>query len=119
MSDRTCQACGTKVIGRMDKKFCSDQCRTDYYNKAASEEHHVIRKINSILRKNRRILVGLNQRGKTKVEHKKLVENGFNFDYSTSFYVTKKGTQYFYCYDQGYLKIDDDRYLLVVNKNFK
>nr|WP_310993282.1 hypothetical protein [Aequorivita sp. S2608]MDS1298842.1 hypothetical protein [Aequorivita sp. S2608] len=38
---------------------------------------------------------------------------GFNFDSFTSIYTTKSGATYFYLYDQGYLPLDDDFYLLV------
>ena len=33
-------------------------------------------------------------------------------------YKTRDGAQYFYCYDQGYLPIERDWYLLVVKKEF-
>jgi len=72
-----------------------------------------------ILRKNRRILQELNkQSGKTMVNKDTLLTNGFNFTYHTHTYTTKKGDIYNFCYEQGYLYLDDkELYLLVKNKD--
>ena len=43
---------------------------------------------------------------------------GFDFQYFTSTYTTKDGAQYFYCYEQGYLPIEKEFFLLVVKKEF-
>jgi hypothetical protein len=77
-----------------------------------------MRNVNNILRKNRRILVELNPDGKNKVAREKLLSRGFDFKYFTSLYTTKDGSQYIYCYEQGYLPIENGHYLLVVKKEF-
>jgi hypothetical protein len=117
-SDQTCTECGIGFVGRVDKKFCSDQCRTSFNNRLKSVENDYIKGINSILRKNRRILVELNPSGKIKVSREKLRARGFDFNYFTSMYTTKDGSQYYYCYDHGYLPIEKDHYLLVLKKEF-
>jgi hypothetical protein len=38
---------------------------------------------------------------------------GFDFSFSTNLYKTKTGTVYYFCYDQGYLPLDNDYYMLV------
>ncbi len=118
---RKCPECGEKIIGRADKKFCSDQCRNTYNNRLNSDTSNTVRNINNILRKNRRILQELNkQSGKTMVTKEALLTNGFNFTYHTHTYTTKKGDVYQFCYEQGYLYLDDkDLYLLVENKDDK
>ena len=116
--DQTCIECGTAFKGRVDKKFCSDQCRTAHNNRLKSIENDYIKDVNNILRKNRRILVELNPDGKSRVKRDKLKSKGFDFAYYTSTYTTKDGAQYFYCYDQGYLPIEKDHCLLVVKKDF-
>lgn len=58
----------------------------------------------------------LNPFGKTKVPKKKLVDKGFNFNYFTSIYRTKTGNTYYFCYEQGYLPLEDDFYALVKNE---
>jgi len=112
---RTCPVCGDKLTGRIDKKFCSDQCRTEYNNKHNQYSNNYIRQINRILRKNRRIMEGLNPLGKTKVHKRKLVDRGFDFKYFTSIYETTTGNTYYFCYEQGYLPLEGDYYALVKN----
>lgn len=114
--EKKCLECGEKIIGRADKKFCSDQCRISYNNKLNSDETNHVRNVNNILRKNRRILMELNTTGKTRVSRSRLTEKGFDFGFFTSMYITKEGSQYFYCYEQGYLPVDKSYYLLVVKK---
>lgn len=116
---RTCLECGEKIVGRADKKFCSDQCRNTYNNRLNSDASNTVRNINNILRKNRRILMDLNkQSGKTMVTKESMLTNGFNFSYHTHTYTTKKGDVYHFCYEQGYLYLPDkELYLLVENKD--
>ena len=114
--EKVCLECGGKISGRIDKKFCSDFCRISHNNKLNSDETNFVRNVNNILRKNRRILIKLNTTGKTQVNRNKLNDKGFDFSYYTNTYVTKDGAQYKYCYKQGYLEVDKDRFLLVVKK---
>lgn len=118
-STRKCPECGEKIIGRADKKFCSDQCRNTYNNRLNSDASNTVRNINNILRKNRRILKDLNkQSGKTIVNKETLLTSGFNLTYHTHTYTTKKGDVYYFCYEQGYLYLPDkELYLLVENKD--
>lgn len=116
---KNCPECGEKIIGRVDKKFCSDQCRNTYNNRLNSDASNTVRNINNILRKNRRVLQDLNkQSGKTMVTKDTMLSNGFNFTYHTHIYTTKKGDIYQFCYEQGYLFLEDKNlYLLVTNKD--
>jgi hypothetical protein len=50
------------------------------------------------------------------VNRSKLNEKGFDFTYFTSLYKTKEGAIYHYCYEQGYLEMDNNYFLLVVKK---
>ena len=118
IEEKTCSECGTVIKGRVDKKFCSDQCRSAHNNKINSDETSYVRNINNILRRNRRILLDLNPDGKNRVSRDKLKAKGFDFQHFTSTYITKDGAQYFYCYEQGYLPIEKDFFLLVVKKEF-
>lgn len=105
-------------MGRADKKYCSDQCRSSYHNRLNSDQTNFMRNINNILRKNRRILLELNPNGKARVHKNKLLEQGFNFSYLTNEYKTKAGKTYRFCYDQGYLELDNGFYTLVVRKEY-
>lgn len=115
---RKCLECGEKLYGRLDQKYCSDQCRSSYNNKLNSDPNNFVRNINNILRKNRRILESFNPAGKTiKVHKDKLMEQGFKFNYFTNIYKTKTKT-YRFCYEQGYLELDNGWMALVVRKEY-
>ena len=110
---KACLECGEKIVGRADKKFCSDYCRNAYNNKVNKESRNLVRNVNNRLKKNYNILSNLNESGKTKVSKSKLLDANFDFNYITSIYTTKTGNTYFYVYDQGYLPLDGDFYLLI------
>ncbi|UOB16088.1 hypothetical protein [Abyssalbus ytuae] len=111
--DKACLECGEKIIGRADKKFCSDHCRNSHNNKINKDSKNLIRNINNRLRKNYRILEELNREGKTKTTKIRLLDKGFDFEYITNTYITQKGSIYYFVYDQGYLPLDNDFYMLV------
>jgi hypothetical protein len=110
---KTCLDCGEPIVGRADKKFCSDQCRNNYNNHLNSESIALVRTVNNILRKNRRILSELIPSEKTTVHKEKLSNLGFNFSYITHLYTTQKGSTYRFVYEYGYLPLDNDFYMLV------
>jgi hypothetical protein len=116
LKDKMCLECARAFIGRVDKKFCSDQCRIAYNNRLNSDENNYMKNVNNILRRNRRILTELNPDGKNRVSRDRLKDKGFDFRYFTRTYETREGTQYFYCYDQGYLPLEKEHFLLVVRK---
>lgn len=113
MEIKKCLECGEAVKGRIDKKFCSDYCRNSYNNKVNKDSKNLIRNINNRLRKNYKILSELNVSGKTKVTRTKLYDKGFDFQFFTSIYKTKIGNTYFYIYDQGYLALENEMFLLI------
>lgn len=113
MTKKNCLECGEKITGRIDKKFCSDYCRNTYNNSVAKESKNLVRNINNRLKKNYKILSELNTSGKTKVSRTKLYDKGFDFQLFTSIYNTKTGNTYFYVYDEGYLALENDLFLLI------
>ena len=113
MSIKKCLECNEKLLGREDKKFCSDGCRNAYNNKMNKDSTNLMRNINNKLRKNYRILSDLNPDGKAKTTRTKLLSKGFDFEFLTSIYNTKTGNAYFFVYDQGYRILEDDYYMLV------
>jgi predicted nucleic acid-binding Zn ribbon protein len=116
MSEKQCPECSQAILGRADKKFCSDYCRNAYNNKLNKASTNNIRNINNQLKRNWRILEELNPDEKCSVHKKKLEDKGFNFGYFTSIYTTKKGTIYYFIYDQGYLELENNFYMLVKKK---
>ena len=51
--------------------------------------------------------------GKTKTTKMRLLDKGFDFEYITNLYTTKKGSTYYFVYDLGYLPLDNDYYMIV------
>jgi len=68
--------------------------------------------------KNRKILESLlpDNVKTSKANKEKLQRLGFQFNYLTHFFTNKEGNTYSYCYDYGYLPLDNDWYLIVKRK---
>ena len=115
---RLCLNCDKPVKGRTDKKFCDDYCRNNYNNQLKSNTINLVRNINNALGKNRRILEDMFTADEeiAKTTKSKLLQKGFQFKYITHTYTNKKGNIYFFCYDLGYLTLENDWYLLVKQK---
>ncbi len=112
---KTCLSCGKIIKGRSDKKFCDDYCRNSYNNELKADTNNLVRNINNALKKNRRILeqsVAADQE-MAKTTKEKLLREGFQFKYITHTYTNKKGNTYFFCYEYGYLPLENDWYLVV------
>jgi hypothetical protein len=114
---RNCPECDRPIFGRIDKKFCSDACRNANHNKVNADATNYVRNVNNTLRKNRRILAHMNTEGKTKTHKDKLLLKGFDFGYFTNTYTTKAGQEYKFCYEQGYLLLDNGFILLIENSS--
>lgn len=116
MNERLCPECEKPVFGRADKKFCSDACRNSYNNRTHSTVTKYMRQVNNTLTKNRRILQEMNPDGKKKTHKDKLLKKGFDFDFYTNSYITKAGDTYRFCYEHGYLLLDEG-FVLLVERN--
>ena len=113
--NKNCLECNGKIVGREDKKFCSDGCRNAYNNKINKDSTNYMRNINNKLRKNYRILSELNIDVKSKTTRSKLLNKVFDFEYFTSIWNTKTGNTYYFVYDQGYMALESDFFILVKN----
>ncbi|MEO5997442.1 MAG: hypothetical protein ABIN89_11940 [Chitinophagaceae bacterium] len=115
---RSCLSCGKLIKGRSDKKFCNDNCRNNFNNHLKSNEKPLIKDINNILRKNRRILETMIKPGEVTAKNlkAKMLAMGFNFGYFTNVFTNKKGLVYYFCYEYGYLLLDGDWVLIVKRK---
>ena len=72
-----------------------------------------MRNVNNKLRKNYRILSALNVDGKSKTTRAKMLSKGFDFEFFTNILNTKTGNTYYFIYDQGYLALENDYFMLV------
>jgi predicted nucleic acid-binding Zn ribbon protein len=118
LSGKNCLACNKPIKGRSDKKFCDDYCRNNYNNQLKVADSGIVRLINNTLAKNRRILQSLLPADKetNKATRDNLLLKGFSFKYLTHIYTTKTGKDYYYCYEYGYLPLENDWYLIVRRK---
>jgi predicted nucleic acid-binding Zn ribbon protein len=120
VESKKCLACGANLRGRVDKKFCNDYCRNNYNNiqKSRGAQSVLVRDINAALLKNRKVLSSILPENEetAKANKDKLQRLGFHFRYFTHLYVTKTGKTYYYCYDYGYLPLDNDWFLIVKKK---
>lgn len=117
--NRTCLECGEELHGRIDKRYCDDLCRNAHHNRMNRQRVNLVRTVNRILSKNRRILAELNPGEKSKSHRNKLLQKGFNFTYYTHTYTTKAGAVYYFCYDKGYLPLDNEWLALVTNEELR
>lgn len=111
-----CKYCHKSIkSGRSDKKFCDSACKDSYYNAIKSEEQGEISKIDSILKKNRRVLKTLFDVKKPDkvVPREELIRQGFEFGFLTHVGVTKaKSNEITFCYDYGYREVKVGSYQL-------
>ena len=112
---RYCLACNKIVRGRSDKKFCDDLCRNNYNNHIKAAGNNKVRNVNNALAKNRRILESLIADGEEMARTTKeiLLQHGFRFTYFTHQQTNLKGSTYLFCYDHGYLPLENENYLVI------
>lgn len=118
MEERHCLHCGKKLLGRIDKKYCDDYCRNAYNNSLNSQVNNVVKEINNLLKKNRRILEQIIPQGEQlkRIHKDLLLKQGFNFKYYTHQVTNQKQQHYFFVYDFGYLPLEENWYLIVKSK---
>lgn len=102
MTTKKCLVCKTEIVGRSDKKYCSDQCRNVYNNKVNSQFYKEVRKTNKRLRTNREILNKYHQKDMQTVSLFSLISDGFILTYFTNLYKDAEGNDIYFCYDLGY-----------------
>lgn len=119
-TSKECAFCGKELFGRSDKTYCNDNCRNngnrERRKKQAWYEPDFIRQINTILKRNYKILTsqGLDRDGPKSVSRYKLLDEGFNFRYFTSTLTTKSG-DYRFIYDYGWRELEDEKVMVVNN----
>ena len=100
--ERRCLRCGAPYQGRIDKKFCCDDCRTDYHNNRRREREKELREINRILSGNWRILSDSLRNGRDRLPAAELAARNFNFRIFTAVEQPFPGRRTFWCYNFSY-----------------
>ncbi|MEN8139323.1 MAG: hypothetical protein ABFR62_12910 [Bacteroidota bacterium] len=118
LKKRRCLECNDILEGRIDKKFCSEYCKSSYHYKRNLEKgDNKFSEIDRILKSNRRILKSYNKAGKATVRKNKLIEEGFNPKYFTHYWKAKNNNLYLFCYEYGFMEKMENgysKYILVI-----
>ena len=107
MGKRKCSICDTEIHGRIDKVFCSPNCKSASQYEKIRKEEKLFFHVDTKLKVNRKLLKKYNLNGKTVLRREVLHKEGFDPNFFTHFRKTAKGDVYFYCYDFGFLKIEE------------
>ena len=113
---RKCPVCEGEIKGRLGKIFCSLRCKSiDQYEKRQVEEAFFIQ-VDKQLKINRKVLKKYNRSGFTTLRKEQLEKEGFDSNFFTHYWKNSKGEVYLFCYDFGFLEIEQNgvkKYLLV------
>lgn len=100
--------CGHSFVGRTDKKFCSLKCKSVFNKKLKAANKPVTFWIDSMLHKNRSILLKLlDSKNYTRTHRLELDKEQFNWAYFTSVTKNIKGKYYYHIYDLRYMLFSD------------
>lgn len=100
--ERICLDCGDKLLGRSDKKFCSDQCRNNFNNRLNRDSNNYVRNVHGLLRRNRKILSDLYDDGHRRLHRDALIALGYNFTFFTHMVETAQDLKWMYCFEFGF-----------------
>lgn len=113
---RSCPVCNGEIKGRSDKRYCSAACKSSFQYEKRGESEPFFFKVDRQLRLNRKILKRHNKSGYTTLRKDVLIAEGFYPKYFTHYWKNQKGQVYLFCYEFGFLEIDQSgikKYLIV------
>lgn len=106
-----CLECGDKIrYGRVDKKFCCEECKNRHYNNLAKGSRAYRRRTITRLNRNYEILEQLIKSGNTSVELSDLMSLGFWPDSVTGFHKNRFKSDEYWCFDIKYRMTDSRIY---------
>src|SRR5690606_26270324 len=105
LQKRKCLNCNADLVGRSDKKFCDQHCKSAFhYNKVRAGQRSFYARIDKQLKKNRRLLKIYNKGGKATVRSEILLAQGFNPRFFTHSWTSKSGNEYLFVYEYGFFR---------------
>ncbi len=117
MAGIKCKYCNQKLKGRIDKVFCSLDCKNKFNYLQRRETKLDTKLIDGYLHRNREILHTLiGNAQKYTVDKSVLDQTGFKYDYHTSHYINKEGKTYWLLYDIAWMSFSDMKILIVKKK---
>ncbi len=114
-----CKICKKYITGRIDKIFCSIECKNYYHTNLRKATRVVVKEIDTILHRNRSILLEIlgKNRIQIKVNRILLEKKKFRFKYHTHLHVNKNNKTFYYVYDLSWMEFSDDE-ILIKRKNY-
>jgi hypothetical protein len=111
---RICRLCKQPFTGRADKIFCSATCKAQYHIKLNKVTVEASSRIDTILHRNRSILLELmGKEGKQKKMDKKILDaKKFNWTYITHYHVNAQNKTVHYVYDFSWMIFSDQEVLI-------
>lgn len=115
MNQNICKICKKAIIGRTDKVFCSQNCKSFYHRKLRAFVQKNTFDIDSILHRNRAILQEVlgKRLSQIKVKRIEMSKRNFHFKYHTHFHINKSGKMYHHVYDIAWMEFSDDEVLIL------
>ena len=113
-SRKKCLECKERIIGRTDKKFCDDLCRSNYNNRVYRKKNNRLKLTNRILKTNYDLLNTRLTNGVLLIPRTELKEQGFRFNYLTGIN-KRKGRRVFNIYDIQYVNSENGNYLKILS----
>lgn len=109
--EKTCPNCGDPFTAkRLNQDYCSADCRVQFNNHQAIQNRATVSEttaiVNAILLKNREVLRRLSEKNE-QVSLMELTQEGFQTNYITYFEPGKHGETKFFCYDYGYIFLNE------------
>lgn len=113
--NKNCRICKKLIIGRTDKVFCSDRCKSYYHRKLREVTSEKTSGIDEFLHRNRSILLEFLGKSKVQVKIKRILldKKNFKFKYHTHFNINSRGKTYFHVYDIAWMEFSDNEILIV------
>jgi len=110
-----CKICKKGLKGRIDKIFCSIECKNYYHTNLRRVTNETARALDKTLHRNRSILLELLGKNtfQKKIKRIVLVKKKFSFKYITHFHVNSKGKMYHHVYDFAWMEFSDDEILII------
>ena len=115
---KNCKICKKNVKGRSDKIFCSVSCKSEYHRKLRNVTKIATKEIDTILHRNRSILLEIIGKNKTQLKINRILleKKKFHFKYHTHSYINSRGKTYYHVYDFSWMEFSDDEILIIRNK---
>lgn len=112
---KKCKICNTEIVGRSDKLFCSVKCKNYYHTNLRRVTSIAVKEINTILHRNRSILLEIMGKHKSQKKINRLVleKKKFRFKYHTHISINKQEKVYHYVYDFAWMEFSNDEILIV------